>query len=87
MTDQPQNREILAEAVELCSELFKNIELKELSLADCALKAARVARLLNDEDHQRIFQYEAGGYPSKPHGVPADIFELAVRALRVRPKS
>ena len=71
-----------AEALELSEVLLKNIELGEISLASIFLKAARLARLLNDFEMQTIFRYEVSGYPSNPDGVPPEIFGLATKAGR-----
>ena len=71
MTDEiPPSRVALREALALSEEILKNSELNEMRLANIALKASRVARLLNDFSHQRILEYEASGYPSTPDGVP-----------------
>jgi AbiTii-like protein len=61
---------------------LKNLELGETALSNIALKTARLARLLNDSAYQLIMEYEAGGYPSDPDGVPADVFQSAVLAGR-----
>lgn len=83
MSDQiPPSRQALREAFQLAEELIRNIELSELPLANVALKASRLARLLNDFDHQKIFECEASGYPSTPKGVSPDVWKLAVAAGR-----
>ncbi len=46
----PLSRKALSEALYLSSEILKNIELSELPLTNIALKASRLARLLNDFD-------------------------------------
>jgi hypothetical protein len=51
-------------------------------MAVSALKVGRVARLLSEFDVQKIMEYEAGGYPTTPHGVPPDVWRLAVFAGR-----
>jgi hypothetical protein len=79
----PPNRKALAEALELSSEILRNLELDEIPLQNIALKASRLARLLNDFDYQRILAYEAGGYPTAPTGVSQDIWQLGVIAGRV----
>lgn len=53
------------------------------SLANIALKAGRLARLLNDFETQQIMQWEAGGYPTTPNGFPPESWNLAMRAGRV----
>lgn len=78
----PPSKAALLEALSLSEELLRNIELSELPLARAALKASRLARLLNDHDHQRLFEFEAAGYPSTAEGVPADVYRLAVLAGR-----
>src|SRR6266851_5332994 len=78
----PPHRAALVEALELSNEILKNLELSELPLSIIALKASRLARLLNESDYQLIMECEAGGYPAEPDGVPAHIFELAVLAGR-----
>ncbi|MEX2166316.1 MAG: hypothetical protein WD852_04750 [Methyloceanibacter sp.] len=79
----PPSAAALAEALALSGTILQNLELSELPLAAIALKASRLARLLNDFDHQRIFEYEAGGYPSTPDGVPPDVWALAKLAGRI----
>ena len=77
MADEiPPTPEALEEAVELSSDILKDIELSRVPLRTSALKASRLARLLNHLDAQKIFQYEAGGYPSAPSGVPPDVWPL-----------
>jgi hypothetical protein len=76
----------LREALALSDEILKNVELSEAPLTNAALKASRLARLLNDFVHQKIFEYEAGGYPSTPDGVPPDVWALAKAAGRTYQK-
>lgn len=78
----PSNQAILKEATELSEEILRNIELSEIALGDIALKASRLARLLNDDKMRQVMQYEAGGYPTAGSGIPSDIWELAVAAGR-----
>ncbi len=54
----------LVETFEISSQILRNLELNEIPLTNVALKASRLARLLNDFDMQKVMQYEAGGYPS-----------------------
>jgi hypothetical protein len=83
MTDTvPPSRQALGEAIALSDEILRNIELSELPLAAIALKASRLARLLNESDYQKAFEYEAGGYPSTAGGIPPDAWALAVIAGR-----
>jgi len=72
----------LAEALDLSSEILKNLELSELPLRVIALKASRLARLLNDFDYQTIMAYEAGGYPSQKVTTP-EVWRLATIAQRI----
>lgn len=78
----PPSRQALAEALSLSQEILRNVELSELPLANIALKASRLARLLNEFAIQKIMEYEAGGYPTTPNGVAPDIWQLAVAAGR-----
>jgi hypothetical protein len=72
----------LKEALDLSHDILKNLELSELSLEALCLKASRLARLLNDESMQKVFAYEASGYPNSPEGVPFDVYKLAQLAGR-----
>jgi hypothetical protein len=81
MSSQPP-RQALAEALTLGGEIIRNIELSELRLAVIALKASRLARLIGDTEMQTLFSLEAGGYSAGPGGVPADHFQLALKAGR-----
>jgi hypothetical protein len=78
----PSSKQALREALALSEELLRNIELSEMPLANLALKASRLARLLNDFDIQKMMEYEASGYPSTPTGVVPTIYKLAVEAGR-----
>jgi hypothetical protein len=78
----PPSRQALTEALSLSSEILRNIELSELPLANIVLKASRLARLLNEFDIQKIMEYEAGGYPSTPTGVTAEVWRLGIAAGR-----
>lgn len=62
--------------------MLRNIELSELPLSSVALRAARLARLLNDFDFQRIFEFEVSGYPHGPTGLPPESWRLAAVAGR-----
>lgn len=77
-----QNKDTLQEAFKLSEEILRNIELGEVALTNIALKAVRLARLLNDSEVQQIMRYEASGYPTTPTGVPSDVFGLAQKANR-----
>jgi hypothetical protein len=79
----PPTRQALAEAFNLSAEILKDIELSQLPLTNIALKASRLARLLNDFKMLRIFEYEVSGYPTTPDGVKAEVWDLAQIAGRV----
>jgi len=84
MTDDvPPTPEALEESLHLSEEILKDIELSSLPLWTVALKASRLARLLNHRDAQQIFQYEVSGYPTKPDGVPSDIWRLLTMTDRI----
>ncbi len=72
----------LREALALSDDLLRGIELSEIPLANAALKASRLARLLNEFQHQKIFEYEAGGYPTTPGGVEPAVWACAEAAGR-----
>ena len=78
----PPSKKALVEAFELSTEILRNLELNEIPLPNVALKGSRLARLLNEFDMQKILQYEAGGYPTEPEGVPPESWRLAVLARR-----
>ena len=83
MSDQiPPTPKALQEALELSADLMADIELSRVVPMVAALKASRLARLLNDFDHQQIFRYEAGGYPGGPNGIPPEVWRLAELAGR-----
>jgi AbiTii len=77
----PATPAALEEALTLAEELLADIELSRGTLTSIALKASRLARLLNDEDAQEIFQYEASGYPAEPT-MSAERWRLASAAGR-----
>ncbi len=79
----PPTKKAIAEALDLSTEILKNIELSDIPLKNIALKASRLARLLNDFNYQQVFLYEASGYPSGPDGVPPEIWRLGAIAGRV----
>lgn len=68
----------------IAEDILEDIELSRIGLAAVMLKCARLARWLGDEQHRKIFSYEAGGYPSTPTGIPVDAFELGRAAGRVQ---
>jgi len=79
----PPSKQALTEALSLSSEILQNIERNELSLTDIALKASRLARLLNDTDYENIMRFEVGGYPSTLTGITPEVWRLATLAGRV----
>ena len=78
----PATPEALEEALALSAEILADIELSRGSLTSAALKAARLARLLNDQHAQLVFQYEAGGYPAQATGIPPEVWKLVIAAGR-----
>jgi hypothetical protein len=83
MSDRiPPTPKVLQEALELSADLLADIELSRVVPLVAALKASRLARLMNDFDHQQLFRYEAGGYPNTADGVPPDVWRLAELAGR-----
>ena len=79
----PANKTILQEAQELSASILSDIELSRSTLSATVLRATRLARILNDEDHQQIFQWESAGYPTTPKGVSPEVWRLAQLADRV----
>jgi hypothetical protein len=73
----------LLEALQLSDAILRGVELSEVPLANAALMASRLARLINDFMSQKIFQYEAGGYPTTPGGVSPEVWALCKAAGRV----
>jgi hypothetical protein len=78
----PATPEVLEEALALSEDALADIELSRIPLASVALKASRLARLLNDFEAQQMFRAEAGGYPSGPAGVDPQTWHLAELAGR-----
>lgn len=74
--------DILEQALQLSEEILSNIELNELSLTNITLKASRLARLLDDFEFQKIFQYEYSGYPKGINGIEKDIWSLLKKVNR-----
>ena len=79
----PVTAEVLREAEGLSGEILKDIELSQVPLSVVALKAMRLARILNDFEFQQIFEFESGGYPSGPDGVSQEVWELGRKAGRL----
>ena len=82
LDDVPATPEALEEALTLSAEILADIELSRGSLTSAALKAARLARLLNDQQAELLFQYEAGGYPAQATGIPPEVWKLVMTAGR-----
>jgi hypothetical protein len=70
MANASPTRQSLEAALELSAEILRNIEFYEPPLSPIALKASRLARLLNDTDREKMMACEAGGYSSGPGGLP-----------------
>lgn len=79
----PPSRAALEEALILSADILRDVELGQVPLTSVALKASRLARILNDFDSQAIMQFEVSGYPDDASGKLApEVWELAVRAGR-----
>lgn len=81
-TTIPPSPGALREALDLSEDMLRNLELDEVSLSRVVLKAVRLARLLNDSEHERMFSLEASGYPRTPDGIPNPEWAIALRANR-----
>ena len=79
----PKSKKALEDALSLAEETLSDLELSKTPLASVALKASRLARLLNDPEYQRIFQMEASGYPHHPDGYPQKVWQSLVTAGRI----
>ena len=66
----------------IAEEALADIELSRIPLSNIALKASRLSRLVNEFDLEKIFEYEASGYPFSPTGVSPDVFRLGKAAER-----
>lgn len=60
------------DAQSLAEETLRILEMNELPLSTVAMRASRLARLLNEVDYERIFRYEVGGYPVQANGLMTD---------------
>jgi len=79
----PPTRAALEEALTLSADILQDVELGQVPLISIALKASRLARLLNDLDFHKIMQYEASGYPASADNISdPEAWNLAVRAGR-----
>lgn len=77
MTDAIQtSADAIGEATALSLEILSDLELGRTTIESLCLKASRLARLLNDSQAQKAFEYEVNEYPSGPDGVPADVYQL-----------
>ena len=76
------NIETRNEALQLAEEALADIEYSRIPLSNIALKTSRLARLVNEFDLEKIFEYEVSGYPSSKNGVSADVFRLGKIAER-----
>lgn len=84
MTNQvPPSTNALKAAFSLSTELLENIELNQIPLSQIALKTCRLARLLNDFEHQTIFEFESGGYPTTAEGIQPNIWSILKKAGRI----
>ena len=82
MTDIPPNPQAFEEALSLSEEILTDIELVRIPLSNVALKASRLARILNDNDYEQMMLYEAGGYPVDQGLFLPESWRLAVIAGR-----
>lgn len=78
-----QTKSAAIEAFELTGELLADLELERIPLSSAAMKAARLARLTSDVEHLKVFEFELSGYPSTPHGMSTDVWNLSKLAGRV----
>ena len=76
-------RQVLGEAEALSADILRDIELSQVLLSVVALKALRLARLLNDFEYQQIFEWESGGYPLGPSGMSQQVWAAGARAGRI----
>ncbi len=79
----PPTKKALDEALALSDDIIKNIELNEIPLANIALKTARLARLTNDFDMNKIMELEISGYSDESSGfVPKNQWKIGMDADR-----
>ena len=79
----PATTQSLAEAEALSEDILKDIELSQRPLSVVALKALRLARLLNDFELHQVFEWESSGYPRGVSGVSPEVWAAGERAGRV----
>lgn len=72
----------LTEALGLVEEALRALELNELPLPNVAMRAGRVARLLEDVDFSQIFSFEVGGYPASSDRMSPEMWRLTELANR-----
>lgn len=78
------NKKIREEAYLLADDILKDLDLSRLPLTNIVLKAGRLARLMNDFDMEKTFEYEASGYPFiLGTGIPPEIWEYIKLSGRV----
>jgi hypothetical protein len=77
----PPSKEALREALALSEEVLRNLEHADIPLAQAALKAARMAKLMGYGIMERFFQLEATGYP-KDGTLDQQTWSLAIEAGR-----
>jgi hypothetical protein len=66
------------EALELSEKILEDIEMEKISISSIALRCLRLARLTNDSDAMKWFEYEVSGYPhSASNTLEGDAFEIA----------
>jgi len=70
------------EALNLASEILKNIELGELPLSKIVTKALRLARLRVDAEALEWLKFEFSGYPVSPIGVPPRAWIIGAKSQR-----
>ena len=78
----PATSQALAEAGALASDILQDIELNSGKLSLVALKALRLARILNDFDAYRILEWECSGYPGGESGVSREVWQAGEKAGR-----
>lgn len=79
-----ENNVIREESYILAEEILKDLDLSRLPLSNIVLKTGRLARLLNDFDTEKVFEYEASGYPGiEGVGIAPDVWQCAKLADRI----
>lgn len=78
----PPTPEALKEAFSPSESIITDIEFNQTKLTNIALKASRLAKLLNHFEMRQILQYEAGGYPLPQKGFSKETWALLVFAGR-----